>query len=66
MSARLLETTAQDAQLLFALEFERDPPLTEQEWWNEELGRSLPRRKQVCSSVGLCELRVKSKSKRSR
>ena len=47
-----IETAAQDAQLLFALEFERDPPLTEQERWHEELGRTSPKRKQVCSSVG--------------
>ncbi len=51
-----VESAAHDALLLVALEFERDPPLTEQERWHEELGRTSLRRKQVCSSVGALEL----------
>ena len=64
MSARLpvyniLDAVAVEAErisanmrLLADLEFERDPPLTEQERWHEKLGRISPKRKQVCSFAG--------------
>jgi hypothetical protein len=50
------QCVAENIRLLACLEFERDPPLTEQEWWHEELGRISPKRKQVCSTVGALEL----------